>query len=147
MCDRVGVLYAGELVEEGPAASVFGDPRHPYTVGLLRCVPAYGRRKNHGRLETIPGFLPAAGSITGRCVFAERCGNATERCRREAPPLLDLGGRLTRCFYPERAPALPFAAPGAPLPPAMPACRRAAAAHAELVQDLPSCRQAAAGGA
>ena len=72
MCDRVGVLYAGELVEEGPAASVFADPRHPYTVGLLRCVPSYGRRKNHGRLETIPGFLPAPGSITGRCVFVDR---------------------------------------------------------------------------
>ena len=93
MCDRVGVLYAGELIEEGPAEAVFGDPRHPYTVGLLRCVPAYGRRKNHGRLESIPGFLPAAGSITGRCVFVDRCGNATDRCRREVPPLLDLGGR------------------------------------------------------
>ena len=121
MCDRVGVLYAGELVEEGPAASVFGDPRHPYTVGLLRCVPAYGRRKNHGRLESIPGFLPAAGSITGRCVFADRCGNATERCRSEVPRLIDLGGRLTRCFFPERAPVLPFAVPGAPLPPSKPA--------------------------
>ena len=39
MCDRVGVLYAGELVEEGPAREVFDDPRHPYTVGLLRCIP------------------------------------------------------------------------------------------------------------
>jgi len=114
MCDRVGVLYAGELVEEGPAAAVFGDPRHPYTVGLLRCVPAYGRRKNHGRLESIPGFLPAAGSITGRCVFVERCGNATDRCRREAPPLLDLGGRVTRCFYPEQAPNLPVQRQAAP---------------------------------
>jgi peptide/nickel transport system ATP-binding protein len=108
MCDRVGVLYAGELVEEGPAASVFGDPRHPYTVGLMRCVPAYGRRKNHGRLESIPGFLPTPGSITGRCVFVDRCGNATDRCRGEAPPLLDLGGRVTRCFYPERAQELPL---------------------------------------
>ncbi len=121
MCDRVGVLYAGELVEEGPADAVFGDPRHPYTVGLLRCVPAYGRRKNHGRLQSIPGFLPAAGSITGRCVFVDRCGNATERCRREVPALLDLGGRLTRCFYPEQAPNLPVqrqsAAPRRAAPP------------------------------
>jgi len=107
MCDRVGVLYARELLEEGPAASLFGDPRHPYTVGLLRCVPAYGGRKSRGRLETIPGFLPAPGSITNRCVFADRCGNATDRCRSEAPPLVDLGGRSTRCFYPERAPELP----------------------------------------
>jgi peptide/nickel transport system ATP-binding protein len=107
MCDRVGVLYAGELIEEGPAAEVFGDPRHPYTVGLLRCMPAYGMRKNDGRLETIPGFLPAPGTITGGCVYADRCGNATERCRVEAPTPVDLGGRTTRCFYPERAPGLP----------------------------------------
>jgi peptide/nickel transport system ATP-binding protein len=114
LCDRVGVLYAGELVEEGPAASVFGDPRHPYTVGLLRCRPAYGARKNQGRLETIPGFLPAPGTITGRCVYADRCANATERCRAEVPPAVDLGGRTSRCFYPERAPDLPrqVAVPG-----------------------------------
>jgi peptide/nickel transport system ATP-binding protein len=107
LCDRVGVLYAGELVEEGPAADVFGDPRHPYTVGLLRCMPAYGARKSQGRLETIPGFLPAPGTITGRCVYADRCANATERCRLEIPPAVDLGGRTSRCFYPERAPGLP----------------------------------------
>jgi peptide/nickel transport system ATP-binding protein len=116
LCDRVGVLYAGELVEEGPAASVFGDPRHPYTVGLLRCMPAYGARKDQGRLQTIPGFLPAPGTITGRCVYADRCANATERCRAEVPPPVDLGGRISRCFYPERAPDLPLqlASPHAP---------------------------------
>jgi peptide/nickel transport system ATP-binding protein len=114
MCDRVGVLYAGELVEEGPSAEIFGDPRHPYTVGLLRCMPSYGRRKDHGRLETIPGFLPPPGSISGWCMFVERCGNATDRCRHEAPPLVDLDGRLSRCFYPERAPSLPHNAGTAP---------------------------------
>jgi peptide/nickel transport system ATP-binding protein len=107
MCDRVGVLYAGELVEEGPAKEVFSDPRHPYTVGLLRCVPTYGSRKDLGRLESIPGFLPSPGSITGRCVFVERCANRTEQCGIAAPPMLDLGGRLTRCFYPDSAPDLP----------------------------------------
>src|SRR5215468_794761 len=50
MCDRVGVLYAGELVEEGPARQVFDDPRHPYTVGLLRCIPRRGQRKDRARL-------------------------------------------------------------------------------------------------
>ena len=107
LCDRVGVLYAGELVEEGPGAGVFRDPRHPYTVGLVRCMPAYGARKNQGRLETIPGFLPAPGTITGRCVYADRCANVTDRCRAEVPPAIDLGGRISRCFYPERAPDLP----------------------------------------
>src|ERR1700722_7376587 len=59
MCDRVGVLYAGEMVEEGPARQVFDDPRHPYTVGLLRCIPRRGQRKDRDRLDTIPGFLPS----------------------------------------------------------------------------------------
>ena len=61
MCDRVGVLYAGELVEEGPARTVFENPRHPYTVGLLRCIPRLGQRKDADRLDTIPGFLPTPG--------------------------------------------------------------------------------------
>ena len=63
MCDRVGVMYAGELVEQGPALEVFENPRHPYTVGLLRCVPRRGQRKDHGRLDTIPGFLPGPGEV------------------------------------------------------------------------------------
>ncbi len=62
MCDRVGVLYAGRLVEEGPVETVLRDPRHPYTVGLLRCIPRGGVRKDHGRLDTIPGFLPSLGA-------------------------------------------------------------------------------------
>jgi len=59
MCDRVGVMYAGELVEQGPAQEIFDNPRHPYTVGLLRCVPRGGQRKDHGRLDTIPASFPA----------------------------------------------------------------------------------------
>jgi peptide/nickel transport system ATP-binding protein len=117
MCDRIGVLYAGELVEEGSARAIFADPRHPYAVALLRCVPTYGSRKDRARLESIAGFPPAPGSIVGRCVFADRCGNATDRCRREAPPMIDLGGRSTRCFYPERAPDLPHNAEDEAVPP------------------------------
>src|SRR5207244_13492121 len=52
MCSRVGGLYAGRLVEEGMVDQVLGDPRHPYTVGLLRCIPRGGVRKDHGRLDT-----------------------------------------------------------------------------------------------
>ena len=62
MCDRVGVLYAGRLVEEGPVDTVLQDPRHPYTVGLLRCIPRGGVRKDRGRLDTIPGSCRASGS-------------------------------------------------------------------------------------
>ncbi|MGX5846350.1 dipeptide ABC transporter ATP-binding protein [Mesorhizobium sp. PL10] len=111
MCDRVGVLYAGMLVEEGPTESVFSDPRHPYTVALLRCLPRGGQRKDHGRLDTIPGFLPGIGATIKGCAFADRCALATERCRTELPPLYDLGGRLSRCHYHEQAQALPRATP------------------------------------
>ena len=66
MCDRVGVLYAGELIEEGPARQLFDQPRHPYTMGLLRCIPRQGQRKDHGRLDAIPGFLPPPGQRLSR---------------------------------------------------------------------------------
>jgi peptide/nickel transport system ATP-binding protein len=112
MCDRVGVLYAGELVEEGPARQVFDAPQHPYTVGLLRCIPRRGQKKDSDRLDTIPGFLPTPGSgITG-CVFAPRCGLARDRCRESRPALFDVGDlRTSRCFYHEQAHELPRATP------------------------------------
>ncbi len=108
MCDRVGVLYAGRLVEEGPARVVFDDPRHPYTVGLLRCIPRGGVRKDRARLSTIPGFLPPLGADITGCVFADRCALADERCRREEPALIPLGaGHASRCHYHDRAQSLP----------------------------------------
>jgi peptide/nickel transport system ATP-binding protein len=110
-CDRVGVLYAGELVEEGPTREVFESPRHPYTVGLMRCLPRRGRRKSHGRLDTIPGFLPEPGERAAGCIFAPRCGLAVERCRIEAPPLHDLSGRLSRCHFPDEAESVPRTTP------------------------------------
>jgi peptide/nickel transport system ATP-binding protein len=112
MCDRVGVLYAGELVEQGPARQVFDDPRHPYTVGLLRCIPRRGQRKDRDRLDTIPGFLPAPGHSLKGCVFAPRCALAQDRCRSEDPPFFDVGDlRTSRCFFHEQAPDLPRATP------------------------------------
>ena len=112
MCDRVGVLYAGELVEQGPARQVFDDPRHPYTVGLLRCIPRRGQRKDRDRLDTIPGFLPPPGHSLAGCVFAPRCGLAQDRCRAESPPFFDVGDlRTARCFFHDQAPELPRATP------------------------------------
>jgi peptide/nickel transport system ATP-binding protein len=108
MCSRVGVLYAGRLVEEGPVETVLHDPRHPYTVGLLRCIPRGGARKDHGRLDTIPGFLPSLGEDLQGCVFADRCALADERCRTEEPPLIAVtSGHESRCWYHERAANLP----------------------------------------
>ena len=108
MCDRVGVLYAGRLVEEGPVETVLRDPRHPYTVGLLRCIPRGGVRKDHGRLDTIPGFLPPLGVELPGCVFADRCALADERCHVEEPPYDVVSpGHESRCWYHERARELP----------------------------------------
>jgi peptide/nickel transport system ATP-binding protein len=108
MCSRVGVLYAGRLVEEGPVETVLQDPRHPYTVGLLRCIPRGGLRKDHARLDTIPGFLPSLGTELAGCVFADRCALADERCHAEEPPLLGITpGHESRCWYHERAHDLP----------------------------------------
>ena len=108
MCDRVGVLYAGRLVEEGPVETVLQDPRHPYTVGLLRCIPRGGVRKDHGRLDTIPGFLPPLGIELPGCVFADRCALADERCHVEEPPYYTVsGGHQSRCWYHDRARDLP----------------------------------------
>ncbi len=113
MCDRVGVLYAGKLVEEGSVAELFENPRHPYTVGLLRCIPRGGARKDRGRLDSIPGFLPGLGENLPACVFAERCELAQDICRREPPPPFDVGEEhFSRCHFHEKAPSLPRAEPG-----------------------------------
>ncbi len=108
MCDRVGVLYAGRLVEEGPVDEVLQDPRHPYTVGLLRCIPRGGLRKDRGRLDTIPGFLPSLGADLPGCVFADRCAFADERCQTDEPPLATIArGHTSRCWHHDRARDLP----------------------------------------
>ncbi len=108
MCDRVGVLYAGRLVEEGDTETLLTDPRHPYTVGLLRCVPRGGVRKDHGRLDTIPGFMPNVGAELPGCVFAGRCALAEEVCHLEEPPAhVVSAGHLSRCHFHERAQTLP----------------------------------------
>jgi len=112
MCDRVGVLYAGRVVEEGPVQALFRDPRHPYTVGLLRCLPRAGVRKDQGRLDTIPGFLPGLGAELPACVFVDRCGLAQDVCREREPDFLDAGaGRRSRCHFWRDAPRTPRTTP------------------------------------
>ncbi|HEY1703110.1 MAG TPA: ABC transporter ATP-binding protein [Trebonia sp.] len=88
LCDRVGVLYAGRLAEEGTAASVLGTPRHPYTSALLRCVPRPGMRKDTARLDPIPGYLPRLGEAPPGCPFVPRCPLAEPACETAPPPLI-----------------------------------------------------------
>jgi peptide/nickel transport system ATP-binding protein len=112
MCDRVGVLYAGELIEEGPADEVFAASRHPYTVGLLRCIPRRGQRKDSGRLDAIPGFLPQPGQVMTGCVFAERCSLVVDECRELPPPGFEVGPAHTaRCYRHADVPDMPGTAP------------------------------------
>ena len=106
MCARVGVLYAGALIEEGPTAEIFGNPRHPYTVALLRCVPRHGRRKDHGRLDSIRGTPPKPDEDLHGCMFAPRCGLAEQRCLTLAPGLYELGNRRSRCHFHAQAQTL-----------------------------------------
>jgi len=103
LCDRVGVMYAGKIVEEGDAATVFESPQHPYTLGLLRSLPRHGIRKSQRALSTIPGNLPQIGTNLPTCVFVDRCQLATDLCRTVEPPVVELGeGRWTRCHHRDR---------------------------------------------
>ncbi len=116
-CRRVGVLYAGELVEEGPTDEILSNPRHPYTVGLLRCLPRGGLRKDRGKLDTIPGFLPPIGADLPACVYVHRCALAEDVCRTEKPPDYQVGADHTsRCHFHDRAQQLPRATAATPAP-------------------------------
>jgi peptide/nickel transport system ATP-binding protein len=103
MCDRVGVMYAGKIVEEGEAAAVFEHPEHPYTLGLLRSLPRHGIRKSQRQLSTIPGNLPQIGTDLPTCVFVDRCPLADDLCRTVEPPEVEVSAsRWTRCHHRDR---------------------------------------------
>jgi len=107
MCDRVGVLYAGRLVEEARTEQIFASPRHPYTAGLLRCLPQAGRSKDKAILATIPGFLPGLGTKIVGCVFAPRCALADGICISHEPEFLRSEGRASKCHYANRVAKMP----------------------------------------
>jgi peptide/nickel transport system ATP-binding protein len=81
IASRVVVMYAGEVVETGPAEQIFRTPRHPYTKGLLECIPIPGRTERGGRLGVIPGMVPSLVGTMKGCHFASRCPGATDMCR------------------------------------------------------------------
>ena len=96
MAHRVGVMYAGEIVEEAPRDTFFATPLHPYTQKLFAALPELSRRG--GRLETIAGQVPALSAMPSGCRFAERCPHAWARCRDEAPGWHEAGdGHRVRC--------------------------------------------------
>jgi peptide/nickel transport system ATP-binding protein len=103
VCNHVGVMYAGEMVESGPVEDIFANPSHPYTQGLMRCVPKLGATKEGSRLYPIRGRVPAPKDRPkGACIFAPRCDYAAERCYRERPMIREITpSHNVRCFFAE----------------------------------------------
>jgi oligopeptide/dipeptide ABC transporter ATP-binding protein len=100
-CDRVYVMYAGRVVEEGPVDEIFEHPRHPYTYALLAATPSVGERM--AQLLAIPGQIPQPHELPEGCAFAPRCVRAKARC--SVDPLFDTeGAHRTRCWFPEGHP-------------------------------------------
>jgi peptide/nickel transport system ATP-binding protein len=106
LCDEVAVMYAGQVVEHGPAGDIFDRPRHPYTVALLDCLPRLDRPPRGRLLPAIEGALPDPSAAVHACLFAPRCTLVEDRCRVEPPPWATAGpAHETRCFFPDRVPA------------------------------------------
>jgi peptide/nickel transport system ATP-binding protein len=105
MADRIGVMYAGQLVEEAPREAFFAQPAHPYSVRLFAALPDAQRRG--GRLATIPGSVPPADARHEGCRFVERCSEVMPACRNAPPPWREVdAAQRVRCFLPGAAPAV-----------------------------------------
>jgi oligopeptide/dipeptide ABC transporter ATP-binding protein len=101
MCDLICVMYAGKVVERGTADELFGDPRHPYTRGLIKSVPRLDQ-KNAERLYSIPGQPPHVVNLPDACPFHPRCEHAMDQCRKQYPPVRTLGeNRQVACWLEE----------------------------------------------
>ena len=97
MCDRVAVMYAGKIVETAPVRDIFFRPAHPYTVALLKAVPKL--ETDTDRLVSIKGQPPRLDKVPEGCSFSPRCSQAADGCRREMPPLVEIGrDHFARCW-------------------------------------------------
>ena len=101
ICDSIGVMYGGRVVEFGDSTAVFANPLHPYSAALL--ATAQERARPGERLAPIPGMPPVLSGPSDGCSFAPRCAFADERCRSERPPLRSIAGRLAACHHAEKA--------------------------------------------
>ena len=99
LADRVAVMYGGQIVEKASVDELFASPIHPYSKGLMDCVPnpALGQKRFH----TIPGSAPSPGQIPDGCKFAPRCLFATQECESGTPPVISVSsGRQASCHHP-----------------------------------------------
>jgi len=110
--DRVGVMYAGELVEMATVEEIFANPRHPYTQGLIRCLSKLGRSKEESVLYPIRGRVPSPANLPPGCLFEPRCDYARDACSQERPQLRNLGdNHTTRCLFSEEIDASQWVPP------------------------------------
>lgn len=97
MCERVAVIYAGEIVEYGTAEDIFDRTAHPYTMGLFGALPGYDADSD--RLHPIPGLMPNPSKLPSYCKFADRCGKCTKQCKEGSPELKEIEpGHFVRCY-------------------------------------------------
>jgi len=97
MCDRVAVMYAGNIVEQAEIMTLFRSPKHPYTKALLAAVPKVGTKKR--KLETIPGMVPSLITPPPGCKFHPRCPHVMDICKKEFPQMIEIGKEhLVRCY-------------------------------------------------
>ncbi len=98
MSQKVAVMYAGKVMEAADVNDLFGNPRHPYTVGLMSSIPVLGTGKKQKRLSTIAGVVPSLFKLPEGCLFHDRCTMALKDCSRVEPPVTDLGnGHIVCC--------------------------------------------------
>lgn len=97
-CDRVAVMYAGQILEIADVKTIFGNPAHPYTIGLLKAIPKLDEKVD--RLYNIRGMVPRFNELPNGCTFGLRCDFCDKKCEEEAPQLVNMGdGHLVRCHY------------------------------------------------
>ena len=97
MCDSVAIMYAGNIVEKGPVKKIFHSPKHPYTEGLLQCIPKMDRKQK--KLKAIPGSVPHPRNFPTGCRFYPRCQHTMKKCSSQQPGLIEMDDeRFVACF-------------------------------------------------
>jgi oligopeptide/dipeptide ABC transporter ATP-binding protein len=99
MAQHVAVMYAGKRVEFADVHTLFSNPKHPYTVGLMESIPILGHKTREGKLATIPGIVPSLFNLPAGCLFSDRCPDVFDDCRRIEPHMVNVGdNHIARCL-------------------------------------------------